>query len=82
MRTGRIKSGPAALMQQKTTDSRPCDTCSNYRRCERESLSCTAFNKWVMDGEGTDAPREPNRELYFRIFPGDRKLFNVKKEAA
>jgi hypothetical protein len=83
MGTGRIKSGPAALMQQKMSENRPCDGCGMYSRCTSGRLSCAAFNSWMAHGhvQSADVSRSPNRELYFRIFPEDR-VSKDKKEAA
>lgn len=81
MGTGRLKSGPAALMQQKMQENRPCDGCGMFTKCGEELLSCAAFNLWVRDGQvqAERVSRKPNRGLYCRIFPGDRRS---KKEAA
>lgn len=80
----KVKSGRAELMQHKTSGNQPCDDCFKHAACQSEQLSCAAFNAWMEKGlvQSSDVSRKPTRELYFRIFPEDRKLFNIKKEAA
>lgn len=87
MSTGRVKSGPAALMPQKMQENRPCDGCGLFNKCGEELLSCTAFNLWVKHGNEptrTNAARKPSRELYRRIFPNAnaRSKSSAKQEAA
>lgn len=85
MSTGRIKSGPAALMPQKMQENRPCDGCGLFNKCGEELLSCSDFNAWVKLGNEqpqTNAARKPSRELYYRIFPNARSKPNTKQEAA
>jgi hypothetical protein len=74
MSTGRIKSGPAALMPQKMQENRPCDGCGLFNKCGEELLSCSDFNAWVGDGgvRPASGKRKPSRGLYYRIFPNSR----------
>ena len=85
MSTGRVKSGPAALMPQKMQENRPCDGCGLFNKCGEELLSCATFNQWVKHGNEqtqTNAARKPSRELYYRIFPNARSKSSTKQEAA
>ncbi len=46
----------------------PCDGCRHAERC-KTGLACAALSLWVATGRiSAVAPRQPNREIYRRLF--------------
>lgn len=47
----------------------PCDGCTQADRC-RAGLACSALSLFISTGRiSTAAPRQPNREVYLRLYP-------------
>ncbi len=46
----------------------PCDTCERADLCYAENLACMSFKRYALDGENTQPPEVPTREIWDAIY--------------
>jgi len=62
--------GPIAFAAARL-EAPPCDRCPHRARCAVARLACAGFVAFV-NGTGDQTPATPRRDLYRRLFPGER----------
>lgn len=52
----------------------PCDDCWYHNKCKTELLACRAFVFYVNNGRVVYDARDPNKELWQKLFVDDEDL--------
>lgn len=69
-------SGPFHRLRQRAprdflaalTGPAPCDACDHAQMCGRHELACESFAKFTQLRRWRDAPREPDRVTFLKIY--------------
>ncbi len=74
---------PNAVAWSPVLDESPCDLCPFVARCRDQRLACDQFETFYRFGgrRWRKESREPDAEIYLRVFRGDATAGRPRKPA-